>query len=136
MSTIQHPKSDQKIHLYSHSPHRDHQALEKNTLETSGEDAKLHWGRVEKMQNYARNERRRCKTTLETSEEDAKIHSKRVKKMQNYTRNEWRTRTFPRVSKSKICFFSRLISSFCRETSERCKSLSLRSSNSRDEMRS
>jgi hypothetical protein len=39
----------------------------KNTLETSGEDAKLHSKQVEKMQNYTRNKWRRCKTTLETS---------------------------------------------------------------------
>ncbi len=39
---------------------------------------KLHSKRVEKMQNYTRNECRRCKTTLETSVEDAKLHSKRV----------------------------------------------------------
>ncbi len=53
----------------------------KTTLETSGEDVKLHSKRVEKMLNYARNEWGRCKTTLETSGEDVKLHSKRVEKM-------------------------------------------------------
>ncbi len=61
----------------------------KTTLKTSGEDAKLHSRRVEKMQNYTRDQWRRCKITLETSG-DAKLHSKRVEKMQNYTRDEWR----------------------------------------------
>jgi hypothetical protein len=32
------------------------QVAEKNTLETSGEDAKLHSERVEKTRNYTRNE--------------------------------------------------------------------------------
>jgi hypothetical protein len=53
----------------------------KTTLETSGEDAKLHSKQVEKMQNYTRNEWRRCKTTLEAGGEDVKLHSKRVEKM-------------------------------------------------------
>ncbi len=53
----------------------------KTTLETSGEDVKLHSKRVEKMWNYTQNEWRRCKTTLETSGEDVKLHSKRVEKM-------------------------------------------------------
>jgi hypothetical protein len=48
----------------------------KNTLETSGEDRKLHSKRVEKIENYTRNEQRRCKPTLETSGEDVKVHSK------------------------------------------------------------
>ncbi len=42
----------------------------KTTLETSGENAKLHSKRVEK-----------CEITLETSEEDMKFHSKRLEKM-------------------------------------------------------
>ncbi len=37
------------------------------TLETGGEDVKLHSKRVGKMWNYTRNEWGRCKTTLETS---------------------------------------------------------------------
>ncbi len=41
-----------------------------NTLETCGEDAKLHSKRVEKMLNHTRNEWRRCQTTLRTSGED------------------------------------------------------------------
>jgi hypothetical protein len=48
------------------------------TLETSGEDAKLHSKRVEKMPKYTRNEWKRCQNTLETSGKDVKIHSKRV----------------------------------------------------------
>jgi hypothetical protein len=52
----------------------------KFTLETSGEDGKIHSKRVEKMGKYTRNEWRRCETTLETSGEDVKIHSKRVEK--------------------------------------------------------
>ncbi len=40
------------------------------TLETSGEDLKLHSKRAEKMWNYTRNEWRRCENTLETSGED------------------------------------------------------------------
>jgi hypothetical protein len=63
--------------------------METYTLETSGEDAKLHSKRVEKMQNYTRNEWERRKTThvlvqlsqLETSGEDVRLHSKRVEKM-------------------------------------------------------
>ena len=47
--------------------------------------AKPHSKRVEKMQNYTRNEWRRCQTTLETSGEDVKLHSKPVEKMSNYT---------------------------------------------------
>jgi hypothetical protein len=43
----------------------------KTTLETSGEDAKLHSKRVEKMQNYTRNWWRRCETTLQTTGEDS-----------------------------------------------------------------
>jgi hypothetical protein len=31
-----------------------------NTLETSGEDGKLHSKRVDKIENYTRNEWRRC----------------------------------------------------------------------------
>ncbi len=62
----------------------------KISLGTSGEDAKFHSERVEKMENYTRNEWRRWKITLGTSGEDSKLHSKRVGKMQNYTRNEWR----------------------------------------------
>jgi hypothetical protein len=82
----------------------------KTTLETSGEDAKLHSKRLGKGHNYTRNEWRRCKTTLGTSGEDATLtrnewergitalgtsgedatlHSKRVGKGHNYTRNEW-----------------------------------------------
>jgi hypothetical protein len=53
----------------------------KTTLDTSGEDAKLHSKRVKKMKNYTRDEWRRCKTTLETSGEDEKLHSRRVEKM-------------------------------------------------------
>ncbi len=41
---------------------------------------KIHSKRVEKMENYTRNEWRRLKTTLETSGEDVKLHSKRVEK--------------------------------------------------------
>jgi hypothetical protein len=74
----------------------------KTTPETSGEDAKLHPKRVEKMQNYTqnewrsfdnhtrnewrtcenytRNEWRRCKTTPKTSGEVVKLHPKRVEK--------------------------------------------------------
>ncbi len=44
---------------------------------TQSAGGKLHSKRVEKMQNYTRNEWRRCKTTLETSE-----------KIINYTQNE------------------------------------------------
>ena len=40
------------------------------TLETSGEDAKIHSKRVEKMLNYTRNEWGRCQTTLETSQKE------------------------------------------------------------------
>ncbi len=71
--------------------------MEENTLETSGEDAKLKKKKVVKnnceveyledgtkrlslCKNYTRNEWRRCKTTLETSGEDVKLHSKRVEK--------------------------------------------------------
>jgi hypothetical protein len=50
----------------------------KSTLETSGEDVKLHSKRVEKIQNYTRNEWRRCKITLDTIGEDINPHSKRV----------------------------------------------------------
>jgi hypothetical protein len=39
----------------------------KNTLGTSGKDAKIHSKRVEKMQKYTRNEWRTCKNTLEKS---------------------------------------------------------------------
>jgi hypothetical protein len=53
----------------------------KTTLETSGEDIKLHSKRVEKMSNYTRNEWGRYKTALKTSGEDVKLHSKRVGKM-------------------------------------------------------
>jgi hypothetical protein len=42
----------------------------KTTLETNGKDVKLHSKRVEKIQNYTRNEWRRWKITLETSGED------------------------------------------------------------------
>ncbi len=42
----------------------------KTTLETGGEDVKLHSKRVEKMSNYTRNGWGRCLTKLETSEED------------------------------------------------------------------
>ncbi len=42
----------------------------KTTLETSGEDVKLHSKRVG-----------RCETTLEKSGKDAKLHSGRVEKM-------------------------------------------------------
>ncbi len=51
------------------------------TLETSGEDKKIHSKRVEKITNYTRTEWRRCKTTLEPSGEDVKLHSNRVEKM-------------------------------------------------------
>jgi hypothetical protein len=51
----------------------------KITLVSSGEDAKLHSFRVEKMQNYTRFEWKRCKIT-----------PFRVEKMQNYTRFECR----------------------------------------------
>ncbi len=44
------------------------------------------WRRCE---NYTRNEWRRCKATPETSGEDTKLHSKRVGRIPNYTRNEW-----------------------------------------------
>ena len=50
----------------------------RTTLETRGEDAKLHSKRVGKMRNYTRNEWRRCETTLETSGENVKLHSERV----------------------------------------------------------
>jgi hypothetical protein len=83
----------------------------KTTLEPSEEEAKVHSKRVEKTQNYTRNEWRRwylvffqygfefriylfrfvfswnstvvqqLSNTLETSGEDAKLHSKRVEKM-------------------------------------------------------
>ncbi len=52
----------------------------KNTLETSGEDVKLHSKRVEKTLNYTQNEWRKHETTLKTSGEDVKLHSKRVEK--------------------------------------------------------
>jgi hypothetical protein len=48
----------------------------KVTLETSGEEDKLHSKRVEKRTNYTRNEWRRRQTTLETSGEEDKLHSK------------------------------------------------------------
>jgi hypothetical protein len=51
---------------------------------------KPHSKRVEKMENYTRNEWRRWKTTLESSGEDRKLHSKRVENNFLYTRNEWR----------------------------------------------
>ncbi len=73
----------QKLKLCSMSTSPNHAVntyISKITLETSGEDAKLHSKRVEKMQNYTRNERRRCKTTPETRVEDVKLHSKRVEK--------------------------------------------------------
>ncbi len=41
----------------------------KITLETSGEDAKIHSKRVEKMRKYTRTEWRRCENRLETSVE-------------------------------------------------------------------
>ncbi len=41
----------------------------KSTLETGGEERKLHSKRVEKIEIYTRNEWRRCKYTLETSGE-------------------------------------------------------------------
>ncbi len=47
--------------------------------------------RSEDMQNYTRNEWRRCETTLETGGEVVKLHSKRVEEMWNYTPNEWRS---------------------------------------------
>ncbi len=40
----------------------------KTTLETGGEDEKLHSNRVGKMKNYTRTGWGRCKTTLETGE--------------------------------------------------------------------
>ncbi len=57
--------------------------MKKFTLETSGEDVKLHSKRVEKMQNHIPNEWRRFKITLETSGEDLKLHSKRVEKIRS-----------------------------------------------------
>jgi hypothetical protein len=42
----------------------------RTTLETSGEDVKIHSKRVEKMWKDTPNEWRRCETTLETSGED------------------------------------------------------------------
>ncbi len=43
-----------------------------NYTRTSGEDGKPHSKRVEKMENYTRNEWRRYKTTLKTGGEDVK----------------------------------------------------------------
>ncbi len=51
--------------------------FEKNTLETSEEDEKIHSKRVKKMKKYTRK-----------GWEDEYIHSKRVEKMNTYTRNE------------------------------------------------
>ncbi len=53
----------------------------KTTLETSGEDQKLHSKWVEKIRNYTRAGCRKSKTTLETSGEDQKLHSKWVEKI-------------------------------------------------------
>ena len=50
-----------------------HRKGEKSTLETSGEDQKIHSKRVEKIRKYTRNEWRRYENTLETSGEDQKI---------------------------------------------------------------
>jgi hypothetical protein len=46
------------------------------TLETGGEDVKLHSKRVGKMWNYTRNEWGRCEITLETSGKIGRAHLK------------------------------------------------------------
>ncbi len=57
------------------------QILQSHLYDNEIEVTKLHSKRVEKMQNYTRDEWKRCKTTLETSGEDVKSHSKRVEKI-------------------------------------------------------
>jgi hypothetical protein len=57
----------QKYKNYSAAP------TVKTTLETSGDDRKLHSKRVETIENYTRNEWGRPKITLETSGEDARF---------------------------------------------------------------
>ena len=51
------------------------------TLETSGEDVKIHSKWVWKMIKYTRNEWGTCSSTLETGGEKDKIHSKRAEKI-------------------------------------------------------
>ncbi len=88
-------KRVEKMYNYT----RNEWARRKTTLETSGEDVKLHSKRVEKIAwadvlpvliDMVRNLVLSVSSTFANSVTNLKLHSKRVEKMEDYTPKWWR----------------------------------------------